>query len=182
MALPAFPKPASQASIPSKNSPRQLRSNIIRAPHCFALDSQLHASVTRQPALGDSGEKTGLAAEMSELAGVEGGGESSTAGHWPEASPGAFGGCWVSSQCCPEILENCASTWPGARGRWADDDGCWSMAYRTPLQEPSKPSDTTKHSSTSLEADPRTNLALFWMIISCGGRRCCIVTPLICWR
>lgn len=65
---------------------------------------------------------------MSGIAGVEGGGETRTAGHWPGASLG----CWISNQSCPESLV--ITRWSGRRARGArdgpmarrnDDGNCW---------------------------------------------------------
>ncbi|UKZ56166.1 hypothetical protein TrVGV298_009995 [Trichoderma virens] len=70
---------------------RILRDNsgrVLSEPTASRLDSNLHANNTRQPAFSNSGEKTGLVVEMSELAGVGRGGEPSMDVHWPEASPG----------------------------------------------------------------------------------------------
>lgn len=61
--------------------------------------------------------------EMSELAGVEGGGETSRTGHWSEASPGILEMLGLESMLARNPGSLAAGWLQRARGGWADD-GC----------------------------------------------------------
>ncbi|TFA98681.1 hypothetical protein CCMA1212_009500, partial [Trichoderma ghanense] len=111
-------------------------SSSLRRPRWPAARQRLPAS----PPLATLEKRRGSLRRCLELAGVEGGGETSAAGHWLEASPGALGDAGSRVNAAPRSWKlRVALAW--GRRRWADDGSCWSTVHGLHLSW--NPSDVT---------------------------------------